>query len=58
MDFKSDEHKLNRRQLSRSGQHVEVNVIDSSNIRAAIEELRKIQIEFQNQLHESPQTHK
>jgi adenylate cyclase len=58
MDFKSDEHKLNRRQLSRSGQHVEVNVIDSSNIRAAIEELRNIQIEFQNQLHESPQTHK
>ena len=51
-DFISKEHREGRRRLSRSGDHVEVNVIDSSNIRAAIEELRRIQEEFEQQLND------
>ena len=54
LEFRSAEHRdqLQRRRLSRSGDHVEVNVIDSSDIRAAIEELRRIQKEFEQQLGE------
>lgn len=52
-DFLSEEHRSRRRRLSRVGEHVEVNVIDGSNIRAAIEELRAIQEEFQKQIDES-----
>jgi class 3 adenylate cyclase len=48
-DFISSEHRERRRRLSRIGNHVEVNVIDSSDIRAAIEELRRIQGEFEQQ---------
>jgi class 3 adenylate cyclase len=48
-DFLSDEHRARRRQLSRVGERVEVNVIDSSDIRAAIEELRRIQQDFERQ---------
>ena len=36
-----------RRRYSHVGEHVEVNVIDASDIRAAIEELRHIQEEFE-----------
>ena len=52
LEFRSDKHRdrLLQRRLSRSGDHVEVNVIDSSDIRAAIEELRRIQKEFEQQL--------
>jgi len=50
MDFKSEEHRKHRRRLSRIGDRVEVNVFDSSDIRAAIEELRRIQSEFEEQL--------
>ncbi len=48
-DFLSKEHREQRRILSRTGKRVEVNVIDSSDIRAAIEELRWIQEEFEKQ---------
>jgi len=48
-DFISEEHRERRRQLSRVGERVEVNVIDSSDIRAAIKELREIQQEFERQ---------
>ena len=48
-DFISDQHREGRRRLSRSGDRVEVNVIDSSDIRAAIEELRRIQKEFEKE---------
>ncbi len=48
-DFISDQHREGRRRLSRSGDRVEVNVIDSSDIRAAIEELRRIQKEFEQE---------
>lgn len=48
-DFLSEEHRERRQRLSRVGERVEVNVIDSSDIRAAIEELRRIQQEFEQQ---------
>ena len=50
MRFRSEEERARRQQLSLSGQRVEVNVLDSSDIRAAIEELRQIQVEFERQL--------
>jgi class 3 adenylate cyclase len=46
-EFRSDDHRAARRRLSHTGERVEVNVIDSSDIRAAIEELRRIQEEFE-----------
>ena len=52
-DFLSEEHRKRRRQLSRVGKRVEVNVIDSSDIRAAIEELRQIQEDFEKQFNDS-----
>ncbi len=48
-DFLSEEHRERRLQLSRVGDRVVVNVIDSSDIRAAIEELRRIQEDFEKQ---------
>ena len=48
-DFLSKEHREHRQRLSRIGDRVEVSVIDSSDIRAAIEELRRIQQEFEAQ---------
>ena len=49
-DFLSDKHRQRRQRLSHVGERVEVNVIDSSDIRAAIEELRCIQEDFERQL--------
>ena len=48
-DFKSMEHRKSRRRLSRMGERVEVHVLDSSDLRAAIEELRRIQQEFEQE---------
>ena len=45
-DFKSQSHKDQRKMLSHSGERIEINVIDSSDIRAAIEELKNIQEKF------------
>lgn len=52
-DFLSDVHRADRRKLSHTGNRIEVNVIDSSNIRAAIQELREVQREFENRYPES-----
>lgn len=52
-EFLSEEHREKRQVLSRVGKHVEVNVIDSSDMQALIEELRQIQEEFEEKL--SPQ---
>jgi class 3 adenylate cyclase len=52
-DFRSDEHREKRRRLSLVGERVEVNVFDSSDIRAAIAELRRIQDEFEQQIGDS-----
>jgi adenylate cyclase len=49
-DFRSKEHRKSRHSLSHVGEHVEVNVIDSTNIRAVIEELSRIQVEFEDQI--------
>jgi adenylate cyclase len=46
------DHKAHR-QLSHVGQRVEVNIIDSSDIRGAIEELRQIQVRFETELDQS-----
>jgi len=48
-DFKSEIHKNKRKMLSHSGKRVEINVIDSSDIRAAIEELKNIQEKFEKE---------
>ena len=39
-----------RQQLSHLGSHVEVNILDSTDIRGAIAELREIQVRFETQL--------
>ena len=48
-DFKSQSHKDKRKVLSHSGERVEINVTDSSDIRAAIEELKNIQEKFEKE---------
>jgi len=52
-DFKSETHKSERTKFSHTGEHVEVNVINSSDIRAAIEELRQIQVNFEKRLNQT-----
>lgn len=49
-DFVSAERREKRRQLSRVGKHVEVNVIDSSDMQALIEELRDMQEDIEKGL--------
>jgi len=46
-DFKSEDHRDKRRNLTHVGERVEVNFLDSSNIHAAIEELKLIQKKFE-----------
>ena len=48
-DFISAEHREQRRKLIHVGERVEVNVFDSSDIRKAIEELRRIQQDFERE---------
>jgi adenylate cyclase len=49
VDFILGENRERRRELSRTGKHVEVSVNDSSDIHAAIKELRRIQEDFEKQ---------
>ena len=49
-DFISAEHKENRQQFSHRGSHVDINVFDTSDINAAIEELKKVKTEFEARL--------
>ncbi len=51
--LKSSSSIVSSQALSHVGEHVEVNVIDSSDIRAAIEELRQIQLNFEQLIEES-----
>jgi class 3 adenylate cyclase len=46
-DFKSGDHRDRRKSLTHVGKRVEVSVLDSSNIHAAIEELKLIQEGFE-----------
>ena len=48
-DFIDKNHHKLRRRLTHVGQRVEVNVFDSSDIKAAIEELRDIQNRFEKE---------
>ena len=48
-DFISAEHREQRQKLTHVGERVEVNVFDSSDIRMAIEELRRIQQDFERE---------
>ena len=48
-DFISAKHREQRRKLTHVGERVEVNVFDSSDIRKAIEELRRIQQDFERE---------
>jgi adenylate cyclase len=52
-EYVASKDRASGRQLSHTGQRVEVNIIDSSDIRSAIEELREIQARFQTQLDDS-----
>jgi len=52
-EYVASKNRTSGRQLSHTGQRVEVNIIDSSDIRSAIEELREIQARFQTQLDDS-----
>jgi adenylate cyclase len=49
-EYVASKDRTSGRQLSHTGQRVEVNIIDSSDIRSAIEELREIEARFQTQL--------
>jgi len=49
-DFISAEHKDNRQQFSHRGTHVDINVFDTSDIHAAIEELKRVKSEFEERL--------
>ncbi len=51
-DFISDDHINNRQRLYLAGDRVEVNIIDSSDIHAAIAELREIQLDFERRLNQ------
>lgn len=53
-DFFDHKKSSTQRRLSHMGQRVEVNVFDSSDIRAAIEELKQIQMQFEAQLSQTP----
>ena len=52
-DFISSEHKGNRSSFSHRGAHVEINVFDTSDIKAAIEELKNVESEFERLLSKS-----
>ncbi len=49
-DFISLEHQENRQQFSHRGTHVDINVFDTSDIHAAIEELKRVKSEFETLL--------
>ncbi|MFP6709182.1 MAG: adenylate/guanylate cyclase domain-containing protein [Alphaproteobacteria bacterium] len=49
-EFRDRDHVDQRQRLYRAGERVEVNIIDSSDVRAAIAELRAIQLEFEERL--------
>ena len=49
-DFISAEHKDNRQQFSHRGTHVDISVFDTSDIHAAIEELKRVKSEFEERL--------
>ena len=53
LGYEAPKDRNSSRRLSYIAKRVEVNIIDSSDIRGAIEELREIQLRFQTQLDNS-----
>jgi adenylate cyclase len=49
-DFKSDDHRDQRPRFSHRGKYVEINVFDTTDIRAAIEELQLVEQAFESRL--------
>jgi len=49
-DFISEDHKNKRKYFSHKGKHVEINIFDTSDIKAAIEELKTVQNDFNKKL--------
>ena len=49
-DFHSEAHRNRRQRLSHQGQNIEVNVLNSADIRAVILELRQLQEEYESKL--------
>ena len=47
-DFKSDNHKNERKTYSHRGKHIDVDVFDVSDIRSAIEELKSVSTKFED----------
>ena len=52
-DFFSDDHRNKRQKLSRLGKYVQLNVINSSDIPALINELHQMQKDFEEQIDSS-----
>ncbi len=52
-DFISSKHRTQRKKLSHTGERVEINVFDSSDIHAAMKELREIQQYLEEQFREN-----
>ena len=52
-EFISSKHRNQRKKLSHVGERVEINVLDSSDIHAAMKELREIQVYLEIQFNES-----
>jgi len=52
-DFISSKHRSHRKKLSHTGERVEINVLDSSDIHAAMKELREIQEYLEEQFKEN-----
>ena len=52
-DFISSKHRTQRKILSHTGERVEINVLDSSDIHAAMKELREIQEYLEEQFKEN-----
>ena len=46
LDFISEKHKNSRQNFSHKGSRVEVNILDTSDIKAAIEELKMVEEKF------------
>ena len=52
-DFISSKHRTQRKKFSHTGERVEINVLDSSDIHAAMKELREIQEYLEEQFKEN-----
>jgi hypothetical protein len=52
-DFTSEQHKNQRKAYSHRGKHIDIDVFDASDIRAALEELKAVGTKFETMLENS-----